>query len=1017
MSLASTSIQRPVLSIVMSIVVVIFGMIGFSTLPVREFPSVDPPIINVRTVYPGANAEIIDSQITEILEASINGISGIRTLTSTSSDGSSNIIVEFELEVDMEAAANDVRDRVSRVQNRLPRDCDPPTISKQDADANPIINLAIRSDTRDPLDLSDLADRLFKERLQTIPGISEISIYGEKRYSIRIKLDPAKMAAYGLTAADVRAQITAENVELPSGTIEGTAINLSIRTLGLIRTPEEFENLIIREVNGNPVKLSDIGRAEFAAEDEKYYNKYNGIPCVVLAILPQSGANHVDISDRFKVRLKEIELDMPDDITTEVTMDTTDFVRRSISEVEETIILAFCLVLVIIFIFLREWRTTIIPIIAIPVSLIGAFFIMYLFGFSINVLTLLAIVLAVGLVVDDAIVVMENIFVKIEEGMSPLEAAFKGSKEIYFAIISTTVVLICVFMPVVFLSGLTGRLFREFGIVIAGAVAISAFVALTLSPMMCSKILKSSKAKNWLYRITEKYFVALTNAYSRGLNHFIRRRWVAVLIVIGAFAAIVVLFMNIKSELAPLEDRSRIMVRVSFPEGTAYESSSIFLDELADMIQDSVPELEGMQTMSRPGMAFVRTFLVDPVQRIRTQQEIADKLSIDTRSLSKGRISVTQDPTIGDRRAGQGVQYVIQAANIEKLRSILPVFMSECDPARNPVFSFVDVNLKFTKPELVITVDREKARLLDVSTTSIAQTMQLAYAGQRIGYFTMNGKQYQIICEVDKTDRNAPGKLPALYVRSNRADMIQLDNLLTDSIKSNTPSLYRFNRYVSATVSATMATGYTLGDGIDAMNVIAKQVLDDTYKTELSGQAREFNESSNSIYFAFILAIVLVYFVLAAQFESFLDPVIIVFGTLPLAFMGALFSLWFFDQTFNIFSQIGIIMLVGLITKNGILIVEFANQRRDAGLPIFEAVKSASISRLRPILMTSLATIFGILPIALAMGAGSESRVSMGIAVVGGMIFGTLLTLFVVPVMYTFITGKKRVVIREEDYL
>ena len=1016
MSLASTSIKRPVLSIVMSLVVVIFGLIGFSTLPVREFPSVDPPIINVRTSYPGANAEIINSQITEILEASINGISGIRTLTSNSSDGNSNINVEFELEVDMETAANDVRDRVSRVQNRLPRDCDPPTVFKQDADSNPIIMLAVRSDRRDPLALSDLADRLFKERLQTIPGISEINIFGEKRYAIRIKLDPAKMAAYGLTATDVRTQITSENVELPSGTIEGTAIYLSVRTLGLIRTPQEFENLIIKEEKGNPVKLGDIGRAEFAAEDEKYYNKYNGIPCVVLAILPQSGANHVDISDRFKVRLAEIEKDMPEDIITEVIMDTTDFVRRSIAEVEETILLAFLLVLVIIFIFLREWRTTLIPIIAIPVSLIGAFFIMYLFGFSINVLTLLAIVLAVGLVVDDAIVVMENIFVKVEEGMSPLEAAFKGSKEIYFAILSTTVVLVCVFLPIVFLSGTTGRLFREFGIAIAGAVAISAFVALSLSPMMCSRLLKTEEKKNWFYRITEKYFVALNEAYKRGLIAFVRRRWIAIIIVLCAFAAIVVLFGNLKSELAPLEDRNLITLRISAPEGTSQESISIYLDEVAEMVQDSVPELKGMQTMSRPGFAFIRLFLVKRDQRTRSQQEIADKLTIDTRKLTKGRILITQDPTIGDRRAGQGVQYVIQAANVDKLREILPVFMAEANPSKEPAFAFSDVNLKFTKPELVVTVDREKARLLNVSTTSIAQTMQLAYAGQRIGYFTMNGKQYQIICEVDKTDRNAPGKLPALYVRNNNGVMIQLDNLLTDTIKSNTPSIYRFNRYVSATVTATMGAGYTLGDGIVAMDAISKRVLDDTYKTDLSGQARELNESSKSIFFAFGLALILIYLVLAAQFESFRDPLIIMFSV-PLALMGAFFSLWYFDQTFNIFSQIGIIMLIGLVTKNGILIVEFANQRRDAGLTIIKAVIEAAVSRLRPILMTSLATMFGILPIALAFGAGSESRVSMGIAVVGGMFFGTILTLFVVPVMYIFFTSKIRVVIKEEDYL
>jgi multidrug efflux pump len=1002
------------MAIVMSLVVVIFGLIGITSLPVREYPSVDPPIINVMTFYPGANAEIIDSQITEILEASINGIAGIRTLTSTSNDGMSNIVVEFELEVDMETAANDVRDRVSRVQNRLPRDCDPPTVTKSDADSNPIIMLAVRSDKRDPLDLSDITDRMFKERLQTIPGISEIQIYGEKRYAIRITLDPAKLAAYGLTAADVRTQITSENVELPSGRIEGTELNLTVRTLGLLRTPDEFENLIIAEVNGVPIKLNDIGHSAFAAENENTITKFNGEPCAIIAVLPQSGANNVDISDRFRERLEEIKLDIPEDISAEIINDTTDFVRKSIKEVEETILIAFVLVVLIIFLFLRSWRTTMIPIIAIPVSLVGSFFIMYLFGFSINVLTLLSIVLAVGLVVDDAIVVMENIFVKIEEGMSPIEAAFKGSKEIYFAILSTTVVLVCVFMPVVFLSGTTGRLFREFGIAIAGAVIISAFVALSLTPMMCSKILNVSSSHTKFYRITEGFFESLTIGYSRMLGNFIRRRWMAVIIIVLAFGGIVLIFVNLKTELAPLEDRSRITLRVSTPEGTSYESFLIYADEVADMVQDSVPELLGAQSMIRSGFGFVRAFLVDPELRNRSQQEIADKLVEDTRNMTQGKILVTQDPTIGDRRSGQGVQYVIQANSIEKLREILPSFMDGVQ--RNPTFSFSDVNLKFTKPELVVNIDREKARLLNVSTTAIAQTLQLAYAGQRIDYFTMNGKQYQVIAEVSKFDRNKPDNLSALYVRSGNGDMIQLDNLLTDSVKSNTPSLYRFNRYVSATVSATMAKGYSLGDGIQAMDEISSGVLDDTFKTDLSGQARELSESSSSIYFAFVLALVLVYLILAAQFESFRDPLVIMFSV-PLALVGSLFSLWYFDQTINIFSEIGIIMLIGLITKNGILIVEFANQRREMGYSIFKAVLDAASSRLRPILMTSLATMFGILPIALALGAGAESRVSMGIAVVGGMLFGTILTLFVVPVMYTFITAKKRVVIKEEDYL
>ncbi len=1013
MSLSSVSIKRPVLSIVMSIVIVIFGVIGFSSLPVREFPNVDPPIITVSTTYAGANATIIESQITEQIEASINGISGIRTLTSVSSDGRSNITVEFELGVDLEAAANDVRDRVSRVQRRLPQDCDPPTISKADADANPVIMMGIRSNKRNALDLSDIADRLFKERLQTISGVSEIQIWGEKRYAIRVIMDPARLSAYQLTEDDIRSRITTENVELPSGSIEGTAMTLSIRTMGLLTAPQQFEELILKEVNGIPIKIKDVAYAEFAAENEKNITKMNGEPCVILSVLPQSGANSVEISNLFKERVAEIEQDMPEDLSVQIIMDSTDYVRQSIAEVEETIAIAFVLVLLIIFVFLRSWRTTLIPIIAIPIALIGSFFVMYIAGFSINVLTLLAIVLSIGLVVDDAIVMMENIYVKIENGMSPLEAAFKGSKEIYFAILSTTIVLVCVFLPVIFLSGTTGRLFREFGIVIAGAVLISAFVSLSLSPMMSSKMLKSGN-KSRFYQMTEKFFDGMIQGYSNMLGAFIRKRWMAFLIIIGSFVAIVVLFLNLKTELAPLEDRNLITLRVTVPEGTSYESVALYIDEIADMVRDSIPEAKTVQTMVRNESGFIRVILIEASQRARTQQNIADKLTQDTRTLTKGRILVTQDPTIGDRRSGQGVQYVIQATTLEDLREILPVFMEEV--RSDPTFAFSDVNLKFNKPELVVEVDREKARLLNVSTNAIAQTMQLAYAQQRIDYFTMNGKQYQVIGEVEKTSRNRPANLTSLYVRSNTGNMIQLDNLVKDTIRSNTPSLYRFNRYVSATVTATTAPGYTLGDGITAMDAISDRVLDETFKTDLAGQAREFMESSNSIYFAFVLALVLVYLILAAQFESFRDPLIIMFSV-PLALMGTLFSLWYFDQTINIFSEIGIIMLIGLVTKNGILIVEFANQRRDAGNSIFKSVKDAAVSRLRPILMTSLATMFGLLPIAMAFGAGAESRVSMGIAVVGGMLFGTILTLFVVPVMYTFITGKERIKIDENDYL
>ncbi len=1014
MSLASTSIKRPVLSIVMSLVIVIFGGIGILSLPVREYPNVDPPIINVSVSYPGANAEIIETQITERLEESINGIAGIRTLSSRSSDGRCGLTVEFVLGTDLETAANDVRDRVSRVQRQLPADCDPPTVSKQDSDASPIIFLSVRSEKRSLLELSDIADRVFKERLQTIPGVSEVGIFGEKRYAIRILLDPVKLAAYNLTPLDVRNTVRSENVELPTGSIEGGNIELSIRTLGKLTDVDQFKELIIKEENGMPVKIKDIADVMYAPANEKSLAKLNGVPVVSIQLIPQAGANHVDISDAFHVRLEEIKKSLPDDILVQTVYESADYIRRSLKEVEETIMIAFVLVVLIIFAFLRSWRTTFIPIIAIPISLIGSFFIMYVMGFSINVLTLLAIVLSIGLVVDDAIVMMENIYVKVESGMHPIEAAFKGSREIYFAIISTTVVLVFVFLPVIFLQGLTGRLFREFGIVIAGSVLISSFVALSLSPMLSSRIISHRSSEGRLYRATEGFFQGMISGYRKLLNRLMVRRWIALAILGASFVLVAVFFKSLKQELAPLEDRNRINMRITLPEGISRINTWSYIDQLADLAYDSIPEHAFISNVGfGSGGGSVSVFLKERSERSRSQQEIADKMTVDARILSNGRVMVSQDPTIGDRRSGQGLSYVIQATDKEKLREVLPRFIEEA--SKNPMFTFVETNLKFSKPELVIEVNRDKARSLNVTVQNVAQTLQYGMSGQRYDYFTMNGKQYEVFGEMKKTSRNDPKDLTALYVRNNNGELVQLDNLVTKTEKSTTPQLFRFNRYAAATITAMMAPKVSLGEGIVAMDSVAKKVLDDSFRRDLSGQARELTESTSSIYFAFALALVLVYLVLAAQFESFRDPLTILM-TVPLALAGALASLWLFDQTINIFSEIGIIMLVGLVTKNGILIVEFANQRRDAGMGIIEAVKDASASRIRPILMTSLATILGILPIALALGAGAESRVSMGIAVVGGMVFSTAMTLFVIPVIYTFLTSKSRKMVHEKDY-
>ncbi|MGB5287532.1 MAG: efflux RND transporter permease subunit [Ignavibacteriaceae bacterium] len=1012
MSLASTSIRRPVLAIVMSLAIVVFGIIGYTYLGVREFPSVDPPIITVSTNYIGANADVIESQITEPLEESINGIAGIRTLTSVSRDGRSTITVEFDIDVDLEAAANDVRDRVSRAISFLPPDIDVPIVAKADADAFPIVFLGVQSNTRNLLELSEMANNVFKERLQTIPGVSSVQIWGEKKYSMRLWLDPAKLAAFGLSAVDVRNSLNRENIELPSGRIEGDNTELSIRTVGRLTTEDEFNDLIVKEDEGGNVRLRDLGYAQLGAENERTILKWNNIPMVGVVLVAQAGANNIAITDEFYKRLDQLKRTLPSDITTLIGFDVTTYIKESITEVEQTIIVAFLLVVLIIFLFLRDWRTTLIPIIAIPISLIGAFFVMYIAEFTINVLTLLGIVLAIGIVVDDAIVVLENIYTKIEAKMEPMEAAKKGSAEIFFAIVSTTVALASVFMPVIFLQGLTGRLFREFGIVIAGSVIISSFIALTLTPMLSSRILKRRETHNWFYNITEPFFVKINTTYKRHLTYFMQHRWVTFPGIAVTIVLIWVLFENIPTELAPLEDRSRLTFFVVAPEGATFEYMDNYMGQLVDVLKTKIPESEGTFSVTSPGFGasssvnsgFAGAILKEPNQRKRTQQQIADQITPVVGALSGARTFVTQQQTIGGgRRGGLPVQFVIQAPNFEKLEEFLPKFLDE---TRNyPIFTVVDVNLKFNKPELKLSIDRQKARSLGVSTADIAQTIQAAFSGQRFGFFIKDGKQYQVIGQFDRENRDAPIDLKSTYVKNIKGELIQLDNVVFTEEQSAPPQLYRFNRYVSATVSAGLAPGRTLGEGIETMYEIGDKVLDETFATSLDGPSKDFQESSSSLLFAFILALGLIYLVLAAQFESFRDPFIILF-TVPLALAGALISIWYFNQTSNIFSQIGIIMLIGLVTKNGILIVEFANQRKASGIEKTEAVINAAISRLRPILMTSLSTVLGILPIALALGAGSESRVSMGIAVIGGLIFSTFLTLFVVPAMYAYLSRK-----------
>jgi len=1004
MNISELSIRRPVLATVMTVIILLFGMIGYFYIGVREYPSVDNPIISVSCSYAGANADVIENQITEPLEQNINGIPGIRSLTSVSQQGQSRITVEFELSVDLETAANDVRDKVSRAQRYLPRDCDPPTVSKADADASPILMVALQSEKRSLLELSEIADLTVKEQLQTISDVSSVSIWGEKKYSMRLWLDPIKMAGYGITPMDVKNAVDNENVELPSGSIEGNTIELNIRTMGLMSTAKMFDDLIIKHDGNQIIRFSDIGRAELGAADIQSYMKMNGVPMVGVVVVPQPGANHIDIADAVYQRMEQMKKDLPEDVHYSYGFDNTKFIRASIDEVKQTVYEAFALVIIIIFLFLRDWRVTLVPCIVIPVSLVGSFFIMYLFGFSINVLTMLAVVLAVGLVVDDAIVMTENIYIRIEQGMNPKKAGIEGAKEIFFAVISTTVTLVAVFFPIVFMEGTTGRLFREFSMVISGAVVISAFSALTFTPMLATKLLKQHKKKNFFYRFTEPFFIGMNNIYSRSLRVVLRHRVWVLPFIVAMVGIIVYLWGQIPSEMAPLEDRSMITINTRGAEGATYEYLRDYTEDINLVVDSLIPDADAVTARVSSGSGNIQIRLKDMGDRDYTQMEAAEKLSQAVKKKTKARVFVQQQSSFGGRRSSMPIQYVLQATNIEKLEKVLPVFMEKV--YENPVFQMADVDLKFSMPELRIHINRDKANIMGVSTRDLSETLQYGLSGQRMGYFYLNGKQYEILGEINRQQRNKPADLRAIYLRSSDGKMIQMDNLIELESSIAPPKLYRYNRFVSATISAGLAEGKTIGQGLDEMDKIAKEVLDDTFRTSLSGDSKEFRESSSSLMFAFVLALVLIYLILAAQFESFKDPFIIML-TVPLAIAGALIFMYFNDITMNVFSQIGIIMLIGLVAKNGILIVEFANLKQENGEDKVTAVHDAALQRLRPILMTSASTVLGLIPLAFATGEGCNQRIAMGIAVVGGMVVSTFLTMYVVPAVYSYISTNR----------
>ena len=1017
MNLPSLSINRPVLAIVMSLLIILFGAIGFNFLGVREYPSIDPPVITVRTGYAGANADVVESQITEPLEKAINGVAGIRTISSASNLGSSVITVEFDLNTELEAAANDVRDKVSQAVRNLPQDIDGlPTVTKSDANSDAIISLTVQSNTRNILEVSDFAENIIGERLQTIPGVSSLQIWGQKRYAMRLWLDPAKLSAYGLTPLDIRNALERENVDLPGGKIAGNNTELTVKTIGRLTNETEFNELMISSQGDRIIRLKDVGYATLGPENEETMLKKDGTPMVACALVPQPGANYIDIADEFYRRLEQIKKDVPEDIQLDIVMDNTKFVRNSVKEVEETLLIAVVLVVLIIFLFFRDWLIAFRPLIDIPVSLIGVFFIMYLLGFSINVLTLLAIVLATGLVVDDGIVVTENIFKKVEKGMHPVEAAHKGSREIFFVVISTSITLAAVFLPVIFMEGFVGRLFREFGIVLSAAVLISAFVSLSLTPMLNARLFRKGKAHSRFYEMTEPFFRRMEDGYRNSLQNFMENRITAGIMFAVVVGMIFFFGGQLQSELAPLEDRSWFRLLVTAPEGASYEYTDRHMSSISTYVMDSVPEKRIALTVTAPGFAgsgavntgFGRVMLSDPEERNRSQQEIVDQVSGYLRKLPTAKTFAVQEQTIsagGGPRGSLPVQFVLQTSDYNKLKMVLPTFMKEV--AADPVFQGNDVNLKFNKPELQISIDREKAKSLGLSVRDVAQTLQLAFSGQRFAYFQKDGKQYQVLGQFDRANRDEPADLRMIYLRNAQGQLIQLDNVVTLEEQSNPPQLYHYNRFKSATVSAGLAPGRTIGDGVEAMQKIADRLLDDSFSTALTGASRDYAESSSNALYAFLLALLIIYLILAAQFESFIDPFIII-CTVPLALGGAVFALWYFNQTLNIFSQIGMIMLIGLVTKNGIMIVEFANQLREDGKQKYDAIVEASVLRLRPILMTSIATILGALPIAMALGAGAKSRIPMGVVIVGGLLFALVLTLYLIPVIYQTFSRRKQ---------
>lgn len=1004
MNLPQISIQRPVFAIVLSLLLMLVGLISYDRLTVREYPEIDEPIVTVTTTYPGASAEIMESQVTQPLEDSLSGIEGIEYITSSSREERSQITVTFNIDRDVDIAANDVRDRVGRSRDELPDEVDEPITAKVEADAQPIIYIAFSSDRASVLEVSDYADRFVKDKLQILPGVAEVTLNGERRFSMRIWLDRARLAAYRMTTQDIEDALRAQNVEIPAGRIESLEREFSVLSETDMRSVGQFENLILRQENGYPVRLKDVARVELGPEEERRFTRFNGRNSISLGVVKQSTANPLDVSKALYDVLPEIRANLPEGMNLNIAYDSSVFIDESIKSVYKTIIEAALLVALVVFFFLRTARATIIPLVTIPISLIGVCGFMLFFGFSINTLTLLAMVLAIGLVVDDAIVMLENIYRHIEEGKSPMEAAIIGAKEITFAVLAMTITLAAVYAPISFMEGRIGRLFTEFALTLAGAVIVSGFVALSLTPMMCSRLLRHEEKHNWFYRMSENSLQALGRGYEKSLNAVLDARPLIILIALIVAAVAGFLFTIIPSELSPTEDRGTIVAIANAPEGASLEYTDRYVKQM-EALANEIPEVNRVfAVIGSPLVSNARMFIrmEDWGDRDRKQQDMTSELAPKMRNIPGVTAFPTNPPSLGQRAGSKPVQMVVMStANYTEIDSWAKNIIDRL--ADYPGLTSLETDLKLNKPQLKIEIDREKVSDLGLDAAILGRTMETMLGGRQVTRFKREGKQYDVIIQIEDADRQNPEDISNIYVRGNNDEMIPLSNLVTVSETIAPRELTHFNKLRAVQITGNVGEGYTLGEVLDHMEQVAQETLPDNAQVDYNGESREFKKSSSSLYVTFLLALGFIYLVLAAQFESFKDPFIIML-TVPLSMAGALLALYFTGGTLNVYSQIGLVTLIGLITKHGILIVEFSNQLQEAGKDRFEAVKEASIMRLRPILMTTGAMVLGSLPLAFASGAGAESRASIGWVIVGGLMVGTFFTLYVIPAVYTYLS-------------